>query len=152
MSVHIIEQKQQVNRQLDEIWDFFTHPKNLSTITPDYMNFRITSPPHEGDVYPGQIITYKVSPLFKIPMFWMTEITHVIPKKLFVDEQRKGPYKLWHHEHIFEENANGVLMTDRVHYELPLGILGNIAHSVMVKKQLKEIFNYRKNKINELFK
>src|ERR1044072_8072318 len=87
-------------------------------------------------IYPGQIITYKVSPVLGIPLFWMTEITHVVPGKLFVDEQRRGPYRLWHHQHHFEAVTGGVLMTDIIHYELPLGWLGELVRILVVRRQL----------------
>ena len=115
------------------------------------MKFIVTSPPHTGDIYPGQIITYKVSPLLGIPLSWMTEITHVVPGKLFVDEQRQGPYSLWHHQHLFEQDGNGTLMTDIVHYKLPLGPLGVLAKSLFVGKQLEDIFEYRREVIEEKF-
>jgi ligand-binding SRPBCC domain-containing protein len=103
------------------------------------------------EVYAGQVMTYTVKPVLGIPLSWLTEITHVERLKLFVDEQRKGPYRLWHHQHHFKNIEGGVEMTDLVHYQLPLGILGNIAYALTVKNQLKEIFTYRYFKINELF-
>ena len=115
------------------------------------MRFRITSGDLPDEVYPGQIITYKVAPLLGIPLFWMTEITHVKPQTLFVDEQRRGPYRLWHHEHHFEAGDGGVLMTDLVHYELPLWLLGEAAHTLFARRQLEQIFDYRAAKIATLF-
>lgn len=116
------------------------------------MNFRITSQYDTSKgLYEGQIITYKVSPLLKLPLGWVTEITKVVRHKQFVDEQRKGPYKLWHHEHVFKQQDDGVLMTDTVTYELPFGVLGELAHAIFVKKQLQGIFDYRTIKIEELF-
>ena len=88
------------------------------------MRFKTTSEPVRGEIYPGQIITYKVSPLFGIPLSWMTEITEVVKNELFVDEQKRGPYKLWQHKHYFEQKDSGVLMTDIVHYQLPFSLLG----------------------------
>ena len=102
-------------------------------------------------MYPGQIITYVVKPVAGIPVKWATEITHVKDKEYFVDEQRFGPYAMWHHQHWFKPTDNGVHMTDIVHYAIPLGILGRMANSLMVKKKLKEIFDYRYQKINTLF-
>lgn len=115
------------------------------------MNFRILSGQLPETMYPGQIIRYKVSPLFGIPMTWVTEITEVNEPHFFIDEQRKGPYKLWHHEHLFEETQGGVLMTDTVHYQLPLGILGELMHPLLVKNRLEHIFEYRRNKVDALF-
>jgi ligand-binding SRPBCC domain-containing protein len=102
-------------------------------------------------MYPGQIITYTVKPVLGIPLPWMTEITHVADKEYFVDEQRFGPYALWHHKHFFRKIEGGVECIDKVDYKLPLGFLGSIAHSLFVKKQLKGIFNYRHKKLEELF-
>ena len=152
MATHILRSTQVINAGIDELWIFFSSPLNLVSITPSYMKFKITS---EYDVqkglYEGQIITYKVAPLLKIPLSWTTEITKVEKHRRFVDEQKKGPYKLWHHEHIFEEQGEKVVMHDIVTYELPFSVAGEIAHSLFVRKQLKEIFAYRKKKIDELF-
>jgi ligand-binding SRPBCC domain-containing protein len=149
MAVYEIKQQQFINRPLHEVWDFFSNPKNLAVITPDYMNFTVTSAQTDA-IYAGQIITYKVSPILGIPLYWMTEITQVKEGKSFIDEQKIGPYKLWHHQHFFEEKDGGVLMKDHVHYQLPLGFLGNIVHFLFVKSQLENIFKYRKNKVEEL--
>ncbi len=102
-------------------------------------------------MYPGMIITYKVSPIFKIPMNWVTEITHMQKNKYFVDEQRVGPYKIWHHQHLFEIKDNGVLMTDIISYKLPLGLLGNLVHRLFIRKQLESIFSFRFDKMNQIF-
>ena len=116
------------------------------------MGFQVTSVFAPGaKVYPGMIITYKISPLLGIKLNWMTEITHVKDKVYFVDEQRFGPYSLWHHQHHFKQIDGGIEMTDIVHYRLPFGILGNMAHALSVKNRLKEIFTYRYFKINEIF-
>lgn len=151
MATYRLIRKQHIPATVDEVWDFFSNPANLAEITPEYMKFTVTSPPHTGDIYPGQIITYKVSPLLGIPLSWMTEITHVVPGKLFVDEQRQGPYSLWHHQHLFEQDGNGALMTDIVHYKLPLGPLGTLAKSLFVGKQLEDIFDHRRKVIEEKF-
>lgn len=128
---------------LDEAWEFFSHPKNLSEITPASMGFEVLSEHKLDKVYAGQIITYNVRPVLGIPLFWMTEITHVKDKQYFVDEQRFGPYRLWHHQHFFTAIEGGVFMEDLVHYKLPLGILGAFAHSLFVRRQLNGIFNFR---------
>jgi ligand-binding SRPBCC domain-containing protein len=133
-------------------WDFFSSPANLAKITPNHMGFFITSEFAEGQkMYPGQIITYKVSPVLGIKLNWMTEITHVADQQYFVDEQRFGPYAMWHHQHHFKAIKGGVEMTDIVDYVLPFGFLGSIANSLFVKAQLKEIFNYRVKAVEELF-
>jgi ligand-binding SRPBCC domain-containing protein len=136
---------------LSEAWDFFSRPENLAAITPAYMDFRITSEQPTPRAYPGQIITYKVKPLLGIALSWMTEITQVVEGKYFVDEQRAGPYRIWHHEHHFKATDGGVEMTDLIHYQLPLGWLGSIANALFVRRQLTTIFEYRRKKITELF-
>jgi len=149
--VYSLKTVQHIPVSLDKAWDFFSNPANLQTITPQKMGFKIISK-HQGDkMYPGQIIEYKVSPVLNIPLYWMTEITHVEDKKYFVDEQRFGPYDLWHHQHHFKETATGVEMTDIVHYKLPFWFLGDIAHGLFVKKQLEDIFEYRFKKVVSLF-
>ncbi len=152
MAKHVLKSTQLINASIEELWDFFCSPLNLATITPPYMNFRITSQCDTSEgLFEGQLITYKVSPLLKVPLTWVTEITQVLKHHSFVDKQKKGPYKLWHHEHIFEQQEKGVLMTDIVTYELPLGIIGEIAHFLFIRKQLKAIFAYRTAKIDDLF-
>ncbi|TXI87958.1 MAG: hypothetical protein E6Q37_00945 [Crocinitomicaceae bacterium] len=131
-------------------WDFFSSPNNLQTITPDYMGFDILTE-NPAKMYEGLMIAYKVKPLLGIPLNWVTEIKYVHEEQFFVDEQRTGPYKMWHHEHHFKAVDGGVEMTDIVSYELPLGILGRIAHPILVKSKLEEIFNYRFQKVEELF-
>ena len=134
----------------DQAWDFLSDPKNLKTITPDYMGFNILIGA-DRKMFPGQIIQYIVTPVAGIPTKWVTEITHVKEGEYFVDEQRFGPYALWHHKHFIRPIAGGVEMIDIVDYKLPLGILGRLAHVLFVKKQLKQIFDYRYHKLVELF-
>lgn len=136
---------------LDAAWDFFSNPANLQAITPADMGFKVVSKYHGDKMYPGQVIEYTVKPLLGIPIYWMTEITHVEDKKYFVDEQRFGPYSLWHHQHHFKETAGSVEMTDIVHYKVPFWILGDIANTILVKKKLKEIFDYRYRVVEERF-
>jgi ligand-binding SRPBCC domain-containing protein len=137
---------------LDKAWDFFSSPLNLQKITPPDMGIVVTSDSKEGEkIYPGMIITYKISPLLGIKMNWMTEITHVKEKEYFVDEQRFGPYALWHHQHHFKQVEGGVLMTDIVNYAIPYGFIGRIANRLLVEKKLKNVFNYREEVIAHLF-
>lgn len=143
MSHFQFNREQFIQTDLETIWDFASSPKNLKEITPDYMLFDITSKNLPEKMYPGMIISYKVSPLFNIKMNWVTEITHVKDYHFFVDEQRLGPYKMWHHQHHFEKKDNGILMTDIVTYIPPFGFLGNIANSLFIKKQLNNIFDHR---------
>ena len=141
---------QNLPASLEKVWNFFSRPENLKTITPSYMGFNIKNNPGEN-MYAGQVIEYTVTPLLGIPMYWMTEITHVQEGKYFVDEQRFGPYSLWHHQHHFKEIPGGVEMTDLLHYKIPFWFIGDIANSILVKKKLKEIFDYRYQKAEEIF-
>jgi ligand-binding SRPBCC domain-containing protein len=147
---HIIKQVQRLPVPVEEAWSFFSSPKNLNKLTPAKLGLKITSPLEMDEIYSGQIITYTVKPLLGIPMFWMTEISHVERNKLFVDEQRKGPYALWHHEHHFKPVEGGTEMTDIVHYKIPFGILG-VLGTPIVKNELRKIFYYRLQQINRIF-
>jgi ligand-binding SRPBCC domain-containing protein len=152
MAVYTLKRTQRLPISLEQAWHFFSSPANLKEITPPYMGFDITSDPRFLlKMYPGQVITYTVKPVLGIPLFWMTEITHVEEGRFFVDEQRVGPYKIWHHQHHFEAMEGGVEMTDLVHYQLPLGPLGDLAQRVFVRRQLNEIFDYRFKKLEGLF-
>ena len=151
MGFYQLLKTQKVPATLDEIWDFISSPANLREITPDYMGFDITSGFLSPKMYPGMIISYKVSPVLGIKMTWVTEITHVKEKEYFVDEQRIGPYAMWHHEHRIESIEGGVLMTDIVSYQPPFGFIGAIANSVLIKKQLREIFDYRREAMEKMF-
>jgi ligand-binding SRPBCC domain-containing protein len=145
-----LKSKQFVKTDMATCWDFFSDPKNLSKITPQSMGFIVrTELPDK--MYEGLMIEYTVSPMLGIPMNWITEIKTVKNHSFFVDEQRKGPYRIWHHEHHFKEVEGGVEMTDIVSYELPLGFLGRLMHPILVKNKLKEIFDYRRQKVDELF-
>lgn len=151
MEIHQLHSSQLIDAPLDKVWDFFTYAGNLKLLTPPYMDMRITSGDLPATIHAGQLISYKLKPVAGIPVSWLTEITEVVPSKLFVDEQRKGPYKLWHHEHRFEEKDGKVLMHDTVHYQLPFSILGSLAHFLFVKRQLGNIFNYRRKQIETIF-
>jgi len=150
MKIYKIETVQHVNASLDECWAFFSNPQNLQKITPNDMGFQITDFDNKS-VYPGQVIQYKVSPLLGIKLSWMTVITAVKDKSYFIDEQRFGPYTLWHHKHFFDATDEGTKMTDVVHYALPLGFLGRIMNTLVVKNKLKQIFDYRCIKVDEIF-
>ena len=150
MKLYQIKTQQKLPISIEKAWDFFSNPKNLKKITPEEMSFEIISGA-EKSIYPGQIIQYNVSPIFGIKLRWVTEITHVIDNKYFVDEQRFGPYSLWHHKHFFKEIKGGILMEDVVDYKIPLGWLGQLAHFIFVKNRLKKIFKFRENKLEKLF-
>ncbi|RYZ22996.1 MAG: hypothetical protein EOO16_06700 [Chitinophagaceae bacterium] len=150
MSVYVLKQVQRMPISLERAWDFFSHAKNLAVITPEHLNLKFTNELFDEETYAGQIITYKVKPLFGIPLFWMTEITHVQKPRYFVDEQRKGPYAMWHHEHHFREIPGGVEMTDIIHYRIPFGPFGKVGAG-FIRKQLDDLFAYRRKKIDELF-
>ncbi|NEW78420.1 MAG: SRPBCC family protein [Gelidibacter sp.] len=151
MGFYQLKQTQRIKGTIDEVWNFIASPDNLKKITPDYMGFDITSGDLPEKMYPGMIICYKVSPLLGIKMNWLTEITQVNEKKFFIDEQRVGPYKIWHHQHHIEPIEGGVLMTDIVTYQPPMGFLGSIANTLIIKNKLAEIFDYRKNVLNQIF-
>ncbi len=146
-----LQRVQLLKISLDEAWNFFSSPRNLQKITPASMKFTVVGDTFSDTMYAGQIIQYKVSPLLGIPLYWMTEITHVKEKVFFIDEQRFGPYAFWHHQHHFKETANGVEMTDLLHYKVPLYALGRIANKLFVEKQVAKIFDYRYQKITEMF-
>lgn len=150
MKIYQLHSVQKLPISITEAWDFLSNPKNLKTITPDFMSFDIVSGA-EKEMYPGQIIEYIVKPVFGIPNKWITEITHVEDKKYFVDEQRFGPYSLWHHKHFLRKIDGGVEMEDIIHYKIPFGLLGQLVHPILVKPKLNQIFEYRKSKLIELF-
>lgn len=152
MAFFQFQQEQHFQEPIEKIWGFISNPANLKIITPDYMGFDITSKNVPDTMYPGMIISYKVSPLLNIKTTWVTEITHVKEGMYFVDEQRVGPYKIWHHQHFLEATPTGTLMKDIISYQPPFGFLGNLANSLIIRKKLQEIFSYREKKLNEIFK
>lgn len=136
---------------LDEAWDFFSSPRNLQKITPPYMKFKVIGDTFTDTMYEGQIIEYNVRPVLGIPLYWMTEITHVKDKVFFIDEQRFGPYSLWHHQHHFKETNDGVEMTDLLHYKVPFYGVGRVVNKLFVSAQVKKIFDYRYKAVAEMF-
>lgn len=131
-------------------WEFLSDPANLKLITPPNMGFEILSGA-DRPMFPGQIIQYKVHPFPGFSTKWVSEITHVKEGSYFVDEQRFGPYALWHHKHFINEIEGGIEMEDVIDYKLPLGILGRLAHPLLVKNQLKNIFSYREEQLESRF-
>jgi ligand-binding SRPBCC domain-containing protein len=150
MKIYTLHTKQNLPISVAQAWDFLSDPRNLKTITPPYMGFEILSGADRA-MYPGQIIQYIVTPVLNIPTKWVTEITHVVDQKFFVDEQRFGPYALWHHKHFIKEIPGGVEMEDIVDYKVPFGILGQMVHPIIVKPKLQEIFDFRRKKLIEMF-
>lgn len=150
MGIYTLKASQKIPASKEEVWDFISSPKNLKEITPDYMGFEIQTELPEK-MYPGMMIQYKVSPILGIKMTWVTEITHVEHEKFFVDEQRVGPYSMWHHQHHIQEIPGGILMEDIIDYQPPMGLLGDIANSLFIARQLDEIFAYRKEAVEKRF-
>ncbi len=151
MSFYQFTATQKIPATIEQVWDFISSPKNLKEITPAFMGFEITNGGLPEKMYPGMIISYKVSPLLGIKMTWVTEITHVENHRYFVDVQRIGPYAMWHHQHKIEAIDGGVLMTDIVSYQPPLGFLGVIANILFIKSKLKEIFDFRTVAVEKKF-
>ena len=151
MAFYQFHKQQKIRTTIDEIWNFISSPANLKEITPDYMGFDITTKNLPDKMYAGMVISYGVSPLLGIKTTWVTEITHIIEKKYFVDEQRVGPYSLWHHQHILEPLEGGVLMSDIVSYQPPFGFLGALANKLIIKNKLNEIFDFRTKAIETKF-
>ena len=150
MKIYTLHAKQNLPISIEEAWNFLSDPKNLKTITPDYMGFNILAGA-DRPMFPGQLIQYIVTPILGIKTKWVTEITHVRDKEYFVDEQRFGPYALWHHKHFIKAIPGGVEMEDIIDYKVPAGILGQLVHPYLVKPKLDEIFAYRTKKLSDLF-
>ncbi|HZW68706.1 MAG TPA: SRPBCC family protein [Pseudogracilibacillus sp.] len=150
MIIHPFQQRQSLPISLDEAWEFFSNPQNLPKLTPDWMHltFKENIP---NNMSVGMKMTQQVKPLFGIPLTWVTEITQIEEKVYFVDEQRIGPYRFWHHEHRLHERPSGVEVIDSLHYALPFNLLGEIAHQLSVKKKVAEVFEYRYETLENLF-
>lgn len=150
MRLHRLTAAQVLPVPIDRAWAFFSDPANLQAITPPWLNLVPTSP-LPSEMYPGLIVTYRVKPVLGIPVNWVTEITQVVDRELFVDEQRSGPYAFWHHEHHFREVPGGTEARDVLHYALPMGPLGDLAGGAMVQRRVDGIFAYRRQALNALF-
>jgi ligand-binding SRPBCC domain-containing protein len=148
MRLHLLEQRQKLPIQVDEAWAFFSAPRNLAAMTPPSMRLRFTTPPPEA-MYAGMLLSYRLDPLFGVPVDWVQEITHVAAPHRFVDEQRFGPYRFLHHQHLFREIGGGVEMHDLLHYALPRG--GGAAHRLLVAPALRELFAYRRQVLERTF-
>lgn len=151
MAFYQFEREQKINASREEIWDFISSPANLKKITPAYMGFDIISKNTAEKMYEGMLISYIVKPLLSIKTKWVTEITHIKEGHFFIDEQRMGPYNMWHHQHFIEEIPNGVLMKDIVSYIPPFGLLGAIANQLIIKNKLEQIFAFRKEALEKKY-
>jgi ligand-binding SRPBCC domain-containing protein len=151
MKIYNLKRTQFLPITLQEAWDFFSSPNNLEKITPSKMGFVILYKSGGEKMYPGQLIRYTVRVLPFLPLHWVTEITHVQEPQYFVDEQRFGPYALWHHQHHFTKVDGGVLMADEVNYAIPLGILGRLAHWLFVGREVSAIFEHRFHVLQKFF-
>jgi ligand-binding SRPBCC domain-containing protein len=152
MAFYQFQRKQVISASIDEVWHFISSPQNLKRITPPEMGFDIRTPDLPDEMYAGMIIGYTVRPLWNIPTTWVTEITQVESKRYFVDEQRIGPYKIWHHQHLLEATSEGVLMSDIISYQPPLGVLGTIANRFVIRKKLEAIFDFRHTALEAIFR
>jgi len=151
MRTYSLYRTQFLKTSIEEAWNFFSSPNNLSKITPEYLKFNILSGFETGHIEDEQLIKYTVSPLLGIPMKWVTKIEKVKQPFSFSDTQLKGPYKKWEHTHSFRSVPGGVEMTDSVSYEMPMGVLGELAHTIFVKNQIENIFNFRNKILEKLF-
>ncbi len=151
MGIYQFKTEQYIPAHIDEVWEFISSPNNLKQITPSYLDFKIKSNTLKEKMYEGMMIAYTVKPLLNIKINWLTEITQIEAKKYFIDEQRTGPYKIWHHEHHLTEINGGVLMTDLVTYKPPFGLIGSLANMLLIKRKINEIFDYREQVLNQIF-
>lgn len=151
MAIHRITDEVTIPIKLGEAWDFFTDPRNLAKLTPKEMQFKHVFEPDADRVYPGMYLVYKVAPIAGVPLTWITEITEVKPMERFVDDQIQGPFARWHHIHEFEARGDETLIRDVLYYQMPLGFLGDIAHALFARKQVSQIFEFRKVRLKELF-
>ncbi|NWF89147.1 MAG: SRPBCC family protein [Ignavibacteriaceae bacterium] len=150
MKIYQFKTSQFLPITIEKAWEFFSNPNNLPKITPPWLNFKVTSQP-QNKMYAGMIITYLVRPMLNIPTTWVTEITHVNAPHYFVDEQRFGPYKFWHHQHIFREANNGIEMEDIVSYAVPFGLAGWLLNKILIEKKIIEIFSFRSKALEKIF-
>jgi len=151
MAVYQYYKEQKLPADITTVWDFISSPGNLKQITPEHMGFEICSPYLPEKMYNGMIIIYRVSPLFRFRVTWVTEIVHIKGYEFFVDEQRSGPYKMWHHEHRIQSIDGGTLMTDIVTYKPPMGWLGALANRLFIAGKIRGIFDYREKMLHAIF-
>lgn len=151
MNIFMISREQLLPVSIEDAWDFFSNPANLAAITPPEWKFKMMSQLNSSEIFKGMIIDYTVRPLFGIPLKWRSEITVVEKPFYFADVQIKGPYQFWEHRHTFTQKENGVLIRDEINYQLPFGFLGKVVHSLLVRKKLEDMLNYRKDILNKTF-
>ncbi|MFA8342453.1 MAG: hypothetical protein ACEPO8_05720 [Rhodothermaceae bacterium] len=149
MKIHKIDCTRVLQTDINRCWSFFSNPLNLKLLTPEKVFDKINLE-NFSEMYPGMIITYVIKPVLNFRFTWVTEITQMKKEKYFIDEQRFGPYKFWHHQHLFNETENGVEVRDIVHYVMPMGFIGNLIHKFFVKRELERIFEYRNKKMKLL--
>lgn len=150
MHVYRLQRTQILAISLDAAWDFLCRPEHLRDLTPPGVGLTVTSDLPDR-MYPGLIITYRLGLYSMFYFNWVTEITQAEPLSYFIDEQRSGPYRFWHHEHRLRSVEGGVEMKDLVHYALPFGLLGRMVHAAIVKNQLNAIFDYRRKVLADRF-
>jgi len=150
MKLHKLHYVARLPIAIGQAWDFFSSPANLSLITPPEMHFQVLSDLPDR-IYAGMISIYRLRPMLGIPVGWVTEITHVDEPNLFVDEQRFGPYKFWHHEHSFRQVDGGVEIDDLIYYGLPMGSIGSLINLLVVRRQLKGVFEFRQRALEARF-
>lgn len=148
--VQRLEYDQDLPLTLEQAWDFFSRPENLASITPPELAFEVISPLPQR-MYAGMIVSYRIQPFPGVVVPWTTEITHVREPFFFVDEQRTGPYRFWHHQHQFVPVGQGVRMTDLVHYQVGWGVAGHWIAGAMVRRRLEAIFTFRRQRLGEMF-
>ncbi len=151
MKLHHLHRTQFLPISVEDAWQFFSSPHNLPAITPPWLNLKISEGVFDS-MFPGMLIRYRLTPMFGWPITWVSEITHAKPPTYFVDEQRFGPYRFWHHQHHFRTVNEGVEMTDIVSYQLKFGPIGTLLHASLVKKRLKDIFDFRQQTLVHIFK
>lgn len=146
----ILRQQQLLPISLEQAWNFFATPKNLNEVTPKELHFDIVSKLPDS-MYEGLMIVYNIKPMLGISIGWCTEITHIKEREFFVDEQRKGPYNIWHHEHHFKAVEGGTLMTDIIHYDIGKSVFGWLAGKLFVHQKVNAIFEYRYKALETYF-
>jgi ligand-binding SRPBCC domain-containing protein len=151
MKLYRFQKIQHLPVDIDKAWDFFSNPRNLRNITPPWLDFTITDPNLQGLMYEGMIITYRIRPIARFTATWITEITHVQKPYYFIDEQRFGPYRFWHHQHIFRPVDSGIEMEDLLHYALPFPAISSLVHRLFVRKKIEEIFTFRQKTLEKIF-